>query len=72
MLVSRNGSGRELAWTIWGDEAEVAERLREAGATIRQIEPLTLEEAALVLLARHAPSDGPKGSGTLQTISAGV
>src|SRR5439155_12276152 len=52
-VIRRNGSQREAAWTIWGDEAEVAERLRGAGATIRQIEPLTLERAALALLANE-------------------
>lgn len=72
VVIRRNGSGREVAWTIWGDEAEVVERLRGAGATIRQIEPLTLEDAALSLLARHATSDGPEGSETLQPIAAGV
>ncbi len=61
-----------MAWTICGDEAEVAERLRAAGATIRQVEPLTLEDAALALLARDPTSDGSEGSETLQTISAGV
>ena len=72
VVIRRNGSRREVAWTIWGDEAEVVERLRGAGATIRQIEPLTLEDAALALLARQAPSDGPEASEPLRTISAGV
>ncbi|MBI4545458.1 MAG: ABC transporter ATP-binding protein, partial [Gemmatimonadetes bacterium] len=72
MVIRRNGAQREVAWTIWGDEAEVVERLRGAGATIRQIAPLTLEDAALALLAWQASPDGPEGSETLQTTSAGA
>lgn len=52
-VVSRRGSPREVAWTIWGDETEVAERLRASGATIRQVDPLSLEDAALALLSRE-------------------
>ena len=37
-------------WVGKASRAEVAERLRGAGATIRQVEPLTLEDAALALL----------------------
>jgi len=51
-VVRRNGRGRELAWTVWGDEREVAEKLRTGGATVREVDPLTLEEAAIALLAR--------------------
>jgi ABC-2 type transport system ATP-binding protein len=53
-VVLRNGSAREVAWTIWGEEAEIAERLRATGATIREVEPLSLEDAALALLSRNA------------------
>lgn len=49
-IVRRSGGGRELAWTVWGDEGEVAERLRSSGATIRDTDPLTLEEAAVALM----------------------
>ncbi len=52
-VVRRNGGSREAAWTVWGDEPEVTERFRSAGATIRQVEPLTLEDAALALLAQQ-------------------
>ena len=53
VVLVRNGTPREVAWTIWGDESEIAERLRAAGATIREIEPLSLEAAALALLSRE-------------------
>jgi ABC-2 type transport system ATP-binding protein len=52
-VLARSGAPRELAWTIWGDEAEVAGRLHAAGATVRQVVPLSLEDAALALLARE-------------------
>ena len=50
-IVRRTGAGREVAWTIWGEEEEVMARLKGGGATVRELEPLTLEEAAVALLA---------------------
>jgi ABC-type multidrug transport system ATPase subunit len=44
-------AGREVLWTVWGDAAEIAERLRGSGATVRALDPLNLEAAALALLA---------------------
>lgn len=49
-VVRRNGSGREVAWTVWGEEEEVVARLKGGGATLREVDPLTLEEAAVSLL----------------------
>jgi ABC-2 type transport system ATP-binding protein len=49
-LVRREGRGREQAWTVWGEEAEVVGRLSGEGATVRQVDPLKLEEAAIALL----------------------
>lgn len=71
-VIRRNGSHREVAWTVWGDEPEVAERLRTAGATIRRIEPLTLEGAALALLARQARADAAEASDMRVATGAGV
>jgi ABC-2 type transport system ATP-binding protein len=56
-VVRRNGRGREQAWTLWGDEREVVERLGAAGAAVRQAEPVTLEEAAIALLAMRENQD---------------
>jgi ABC-2 type transport system ATP-binding protein len=57
-VVRRTGEGRELAWTIWGEEAEVVGRLGAMGATVREVEPLTLEAAAVALMAmRTAPDE---------------
>ncbi len=50
-VVRTTGSGRELAWTVWGEEAEVLDQLKAGGATVREVDPLTLEEAAVALLA---------------------
>ena len=50
-IIRRMGTGREVAWTIWGEEGDVVERLKGGGATVREVEPLTLEDAAVALLA---------------------
>jgi ABC-2 type transport system ATP-binding protein len=56
-IVRRNGSGREQAWTVWGDEREVVERLGASGAAVRQVSPLSLEESAIALLAMRENQD---------------
>lgn len=50
-VVRRGGGGREVSWTVWGDEADVLSRLKAGGATVRDVDPLTLEESAVTLLA---------------------
>jgi ABC-2 type transport system ATP-binding protein len=49
-VLRRAGSGREVQWTVWGDEADVARQLAAAGATVRDVAPLSLSEATLALL----------------------
>ena len=49
-VLVRARSGREITWTVWGDEREVAERLSASGATVREAAPLSLEDASLALL----------------------
>ncbi len=49
-VLLREGTGREIDWTVWGDEDEVAGRLAAAGATVREAAPLSLEDATLALL----------------------
>jgi ABC-2 type transport system ATP-binding protein len=51
-VVKRGGVGREIQWSVWGDEGEVARRLAESGATVRDAAPLTLEDAAVALLSQ--------------------
>ena len=72
IVIRRNGGGRELAWTIWGEELSVTERLQSAGASVRRVEPLTLADAALALLARDTTSGGLRPRGTAEPIGAGV
>jgi ABC-2 type transport system ATP-binding protein len=51
-VIRRGGVGREIQWSVWGDEHEVTRRLTESGATVRDAAPLTLEDAAIALLSR--------------------
>ena len=59
-VIRVSGEGREVAWTVWGEEAEVLDRLKANGATVRDVDPLTLEEAAVALLSMrdHASLSG--------------
>jgi ABC-2 type transport system ATP-binding protein len=54
-VVHRTGSGREIRWIVWGEEAEVAGHLARTGATLREAGPLTLDDAVLALL-RPSPT----------------
>ncbi|HYR08189.1 MAG TPA: ABC transporter ATP-binding protein [Longimicrobium sp.] len=47
---SRRASGREVQWTLVGEEREVTERLALAGAQVREVTALGLEDAALAFL----------------------
>jgi ABC-2 type transport system ATP-binding protein len=49
-VLLREGNGREVALTVWGEEREVAERLAAVGATVHDAAPLSLEEATVALL----------------------
>jgi ABC-2 type transport system ATP-binding protein len=42
--------GREAQWTLIGEERDVTARLTAGGATVRDVTPLALEEAALAFL----------------------
>ncbi len=60
-IVRRSGGGREVAWTIWGEQSEVVERLSDGGGTVREVDPLTLEEAAVALMAMRGTQDDLTG-----------
>jgi ABC-2 type transport system ATP-binding protein len=47
----RSNGGREAQWTLVGDQRELIDRFTEAGALVRDVEPLALAEAALAFLA---------------------
>jgi ABC-2 type transport system ATP-binding protein len=51
-VMRRAGGARDIEWTVWGDEAQVVNGLDRAGATVREVAQLTLDEAATVLLAK--------------------
>jgi ABC-2 type transport system ATP-binding protein len=48
---ARATSGREAQWTLVGEQHEMVDRLTLAGAFVRDVQPLTLEDATLALLA---------------------
>jgi ABC-2 type transport system ATP-binding protein len=47
----RSSGGREAQWTLIGDQRELIDHLTLAGAFVREVQPLALEEATLALLA---------------------
>lgn len=51
-VLRRQDAARDIQWTIWGDEDDVRLRLTSAGAAVREVSPLSLEDAALALLTR--------------------
>lgn len=55
-VVRRKGLGREIQWTIWGEQDRVVAHLTGAGATVRDVSTLALEEAAVALLHPRASS----------------
>jgi ABC-2 type transport system ATP-binding protein len=48
----RATGGREAQWTLVGDQRELIDRLTLAGALVREVQPLALEDATLALLAQ--------------------
>ncbi len=48
--VRRTTTDRDLDWTVWGDEREIADQFARAGATVRDVVPLNLNDATLALL----------------------
>lgn len=49
----RSPGGRESQWTLVGEERDVTARFAATGATVREVTPLTLEEAALAFLSEE-------------------
>jgi ABC-2 type transport system ATP-binding protein len=43
--------GRDAEWTVIGEEREITERLTLGGARVRDVQPLTFEDATLALLS---------------------
>ncbi|MCB1056364.1 MAG: ABC transporter ATP-binding protein [Acidobacteria bacterium] len=51
VVLRREGGGRELAWTLWGERDDLEALVQASGATLRAAEHPTLEQACRVLLA---------------------
>lgn len=49
-ILRRVTAPREVQWTAWGTETEVAQTITAAGGTVREIVPLSLLDATLALL----------------------
>jgi len=49
-VLRRVTSAREIQWTVWGQEADVLQKLTAAGGTVREVAPLSLLDATLALL----------------------
>lgn len=54
-VLRRSGAGRDIQWTVWGDEREVVGRISAAGGVVRDVAPLTLDEAVVTLLRAKEP-----------------
>jgi ABC-2 type transport system ATP-binding protein len=50
----RSAGGREVQWSLIGEEHDIAARLTAAGASVRDVTPLALEEAALAFISEEA------------------
>jgi ABC-2 type transport system ATP-binding protein len=49
----RSNGGREARWTLVGEQHELIDRLNNAGAVVREVQPLALADAALAFLAQE-------------------
>lgn len=49
----RSNGGREAQWTLVGQQRELIDRLTLAGALVREVQPLALEDAVFALLAEE-------------------
>lgn len=48
--VRTNGAGRQVAYTLWGDEEHLRRELAASGAEVDEVRPLSLEEATLDIM----------------------
>ena len=54
-VLRRSGLGRRIDWTVWGQQHDVTAHLYRAGAVVREVSPLTLDDAVMTLLGTRAP-----------------
>ena len=55
-VVRRSGADRAIEWTVWGDRDAVTRGLSRAGASVRDVAPLSVDEAAVALLSGRGTS----------------
>lgn len=55
-VVKRSGAARAIEWTVWGDRDAVTRGLSQAGAAVREVAPLSVDEAAVALLSGRGGS----------------
>ena len=49
-VLERSGAGRDVRWTVWGDEKAVVARISASGGLVRDVAPLRLDDAVVALL----------------------
>jgi ABC-2 type transport system ATP-binding protein len=49
-VLRKVATSREIQWTIWGEEAEVRRQFAATNAMVREVRPLSLIDATIVLL----------------------
>jgi ABC-2 type transport system ATP-binding protein len=54
-VLSRNGAGRDIRWTVWGEESAISTHFERSGAVVRDVSPLTLDQAVVTLLSAKEP-----------------
>lgn len=52
-VIRRAGGTRDVEWTVWGEEDRIVEGFAQAGATVRDVSPLNLDDAATALLSHR-------------------
>lgn len=50
IVLHRDRAGREIRWTVWGDERGVTAAIAGSGGAVREARPLPLDESVLTLL----------------------
>lgn len=49
-VVKQRAKAREIEWTVWGDKEVVTREMAQAGATVRDVSALSVDEATIALL----------------------
>jgi len=55
-VVKRSGTAREIEWTVWGNREVVTRDLADAGASVREVSRLSVDDAATALLSEREAS----------------